>query len=242
MNNNNNTKKAGVERSHGRSLTEKTVFSIGHFGIILICIWLVFFNGLTMLDILFGQNWQLTDFKRSYILLACALLYWVRHFITLFYLLARKVEWSEVFGLLGFFALIEIGLLLTGGGAFREYSVKLNWLDIIAIILLIFGSYLNSFSEIQRKLWKNDPKNNGLCYTKGLFKYSMHINYFGDTVMFTGWCLFTNSLWSLVLPLMMAGMFIFYHIPGIDSYLSSRYGNDFKDYSKKTKKFIPFIY
>jgi len=189
--NNAELKKAGVDRSHDKSVTEKTVFMLGHLFIVLVCAWIVFFEGVSKTGILFDQNWNLTDIKRAYILFACAFLYWLRHVITLFYLLARKIEWSEVVGLLVFIAIFEIGLVVIGGGAFRDYSIELGWLDILALLFLLFGSYLNSFSEIQRKWWKKDPSNKGRCYTEGLFKYSMHINYFGDTVLFTGWCLFT---------------------------------------------------
>jgi len=238
----NRSKKAGVDRSHDRSNIEKIAFTSGHLVIVLICALLVFYSGSSKLSTLFGADWALSDLTRSYILLACAFLYWARHLITLFYLLDRKVEWSEVLGLLGFIALLEIGLLLVGGGAFRDKSIDFGWLDTIAVALLLFGSFLNSFSELQRKWWKNDPINKGHCYTKGLFKYSMHINYFGDTVMFTGWCLLTSYIWTLAVPLIMAGMFIFYHIPGLDSYLAGRYGKEFQLYSDRTKKFIPFLY
>ncbi len=40
----------------------------------------------------------------------------------------------------------------------------------------------------------------------------------------------------------MAGSFIFYHIPGLDTYLEERYGDEFVEYSKKTKKFMPLVY
>ena len=236
------SKNAGVDRSHDKSVIEKTAFILGHLFIVLICAWIVFFEGLTKLGILFDQNWYLSDIRRAYILIACAFLYWLRHMITLFYLLVRKVEWSEVIGLLVFIAFFEIGLLIVGGGAFRDYSIELGLLDVLALVFLLFGSYLNSFSEIQRKWWKKDLSNKGHCYTDGLFKFSMHINYFGDTVLFTGWCLFTYNYWTLGLPMLMAGMFIFMHIPGLDSYLSERYGEEFKTYAEKTKRFVPFIY
>jgi len=84
---------------------------------------------------LFDQNWYLSDFKRAYILLACAFLYWLRHIVTLFYLLVRKVEWSEVFELLTFIAFFEVGLLAVAGGAFRNYSIELGWLDISSFII-----------------------------------------------------------------------------------------------------------
>jgi len=234
--------KAGVNRAHGRSVAQKWTFAIGHFVIILICAWLIYGKGWEALGHAFGKAWHLADFSRAQILLACAFIYWLRHVITLFYLLARKVEWSEVLGLLVFMGLFEIGLVLLGGGAFRDHSIDPGLMDLVALVLFFLGSYLNSFSEIQRKWWKADPANKGLCYTKRLFRYSMHINYFGDTVLFTGWCLFTYNFWILGFPLLMGCTFVFFHIPGLDSYLAERYGEEFKIYSEKTKKFIPFIY
>lgn len=191
---------------------------------------------------MFGKNWTIGDHQRAQILLACAFIYWLRHIITLFYLLERKIAWSEVFELIAFMAFFEIGLLLLGGGVFRDYQINFSRLDLVALILFFIGSYLNSYSEIQRKTWKKDPANKAKCYTKGLFRYSMHINYFGDIALFTGWCLFTYNVWTLGLPLLMALMFIFHHIPSLDSHLLERYGKEFKTYSEKTKKLIPFIY
>ena len=234
--------KGGVNRAHSRSIAQKSTFAIGHLLIILICALLIFADGWEALGHVFGKVWTLADFSRAQILLACAFIYWLRHVITLFYLLERKIEWSEVLGLLVFMGLFEIGMVLLGGGAIRDYPINLSLLDLIALVLYVLGSYLNSFSEIQRKWWKAEPANQGHCYTKGLFGYSRHINYFGDTVLFTGWCLFTYNFWTLLLPLIMAGMFIFYHIPGLDSYLAGRYGEEFQVYSEKTKKIIPFIY
>ncbi len=127
-------------------------------------------------------------------------------------------------------------------GAFRDDSIGAGLSDLIALVLFLFGSWLNSFSEMQRKWWKADPANTGHCYTEGLFAYSMHINYFGDTVLFAGWCLFTGNMWLLGIPLLMGLSFVFFHIPGLDSYLADRYGEEFRVYSQKTRKFIPFVY
>jgi len=239
---NDTTEKAGVNREHGNATTQKLTFILIHFLIILFCAWIVFFNGLNFIGELVGKNWTLIDPSRAKIVFACVLFYWLRHIITLFYLLQRKVAWSEVTELVFFMAFFEIGLVIIGGGVFRDVAIDLGWLDLVALVLLLLGAYLNSVSEIQRKVWKEDTRNKGKCYTKGLFHYSMHINYFGDTVLFTGWCLFTYNFWTLGLPLLMALMFIFFHIPGLDSHLLSRYGSEFKLYSEKTKIFIPFIY
>ena len=176
------------------------------------------------------------------ILFLCAAIYWARHGVTLFYLLMRRVDWGEVFGLLVFMGLFDIWMLLVGGGAFRAQAIALNWLDGVALVLFLLGSYLNTGSEVQRKWWKQLPDSKGRCYTGGLFAHSMHINFFGDVVLFTGWALFTQFLWFLGLPLFMFLMFVFYHIPALDTYLAERYGQEFDDYAARTKKLVPFVY
>ena len=236
------TNRGGVNREYGSSIPQKCTFVLLHLGIVAFCAWLICFDGWSVKTSIFDLNWTFIDQDRALILFACVVLYWVRHTVTVFYLLARKIEWAEVFGLLSFMALFEIGLLLLGGGAFRDYTIGLGWLDGVALSLLASGSYLNSFSEIQRKWWKKDSQNKDQCYTAGLFSYAMHINYFGDFILFTGWCLFTYNYWSLLLPLSMAYSFIYFHIPSLDLHLAERYGNEFKSYSIATKRFIPFVY
>ena len=232
----------GLDRSHERSKPQKAVFWGLHFAIILLCAWLVLGGGVDKLAALFGLGTGLVDPLRARILLACAVIYFLRHGITLFYLLERRIDWGEVLGLSAFFALFEIGLILVGGGIFRDTPIALSGLDIFALVLFLSGSFINSASEIERKLWKQDASNKGYCYTGGLFRYSMHINYFGDVVLFTGWCLLTGSLWTLGLPLLMMLMFMFVHIPPLDQYLAERYGEEFEAYRGRTKRLLPFVW
>jgi protein-S-isoprenylcysteine O-methyltransferase Ste14 len=242
MNSQTSQTQAGVDRRHGRSFAEKLTFASGHFLLVLLSAWLTFFNGLSHIGALFGKSWAMADPIRAKLIFAAIVLYFLRHMITLFVLLKRKIVWSEALGLLAYFAFFELGILLLGGGAFRNHSIPLNWLDILAGILIVIGSFINSFSELQRHWWKQDPSHKGKLYTEGLFHYAMHINYFGDVVLFTGWVLLTHNLWTLLLPISIALQFIYFHIPGLDSYLADHYGDAFQDYAKKTKKLFPFIY
>jgi len=232
----------GVNRTHASSGWQKTVFWGFHFAIILFCVWLVLGGGIDFLAGLFGRTSGLTDPTRAGVLLACAVIYFLRHGLTLFYLLVRRIDWGEVLGLTVFFALFELGLLLIGAGIFRDAPISFSGLDLFALALYLLGSYLNSASEIQRKRWKMDTSNKGHLYTQGLFGYSMHINYFGDVVLFTGWCLLTASFWTLLLPLLMLLMFMFVHIPPLDHYLAKRYGQEFDVYRAETKRLIPFVW
>ena len=233
------TEKGGVDRSHSDSMLQKVTFWGLHFLIIVFCSWLVLGGEF---DPSAGRAIHFSDPVRAQILLACAGIYFVRHGLTLFYLMARRVDWGEVFGLAAFFALFEIGLILVGGGVFREAPIALSGLDLFAVVLYVSGSYLNTASEVQRKFWKQNPANRGHCYTGGLFRHSMHINYFGDVVLFTGWCLLTASLWTLALPLMMLLLFMYVHIPPLDEYLAQRYGEEFEAYRAKTRRLVPFVW
>ena len=70
----------------------------------------------------------------------------------------------------------------------------------------------------------------------------MHVNYFGDTVLFTGFALLTTSPWALLVPAVMTVGFVFLHIPMLDRYLATRYGEAFEAWARRTKKFVPFVY
>ncbi len=222
--------KRGINRQHNSSLKQKIVFITLHAFIIIISLYIVL------------EGVEIYDKQRAWILFGFSFIYFLRHITTLFYLLQRQVDWGEVFGLSSFFGLFEIGLLLLGAGVFHQHAIAFDWIDSMALILFFLGSYLNTYSELQRKWWKNDLQNKGKVYTKGLFSHAMHINFFGDVVLFTGWVMMTHTWWAFFLPLFMLVSFVFFHIPTLDEYLLERYGNAFDIYAKKTKKLIPRLY
>jgi len=220
----------GVNRNHDRSFSQKLTFALIHAGIVAICLWLA----LGAIDWLNPMRARLLSF--------CAILYWLRHCVTLFVFLKRRIEYAEVFGLCLFMAIFEIGFLLLGAGVFAADRSPLGAMDGIAVMLVLLGSYLNTGSELQRWKWKENPSTKGQCYTEGLFGYAMHINYFGDTVLFIGWAILAASIFAWSIPIFVTAGFIFLHIPALDTYLSKRYGAEFDEYAKKTAKFIPFLY
>ena len=220
----------GVMRDHGTSRPQKFVFAALHGAIVAICLWLV--SG--------AFDWA--DLPRARLLMVCALLYWLRHCATLFVLLKRKVAYSEALGLCAFIAFFDIGFLLLGAGVLGGEAVPFRMIDAAALGLVAVGSYLNTASEWQRMRWKRRPESKGHCYTEGLFAYAMHINYFGDAVLFTGWAILTASLYAWVIPVFITASFVFFHIPALDLYLAKRYGAEFKTYARKTAKFVPFVY
>ena len=222
----------------GASRKQKLTFSFIHFLAVIIAAWIILGTGRNSLSFLFGNSNESYNQLSAWILIACALIYFFRLILTNFVVLERKMEWDEASQVLIFMFIIH--LLFAYLFVYNKSDfVPLDWLW---IILYFFGSYLNSGSEWMRMIWKKNPENEGKLYTIGLFRYSMHINYFGDTILFTGFAMLTGSLWALSIPLFMALAFVFMHIPMLDKYLVEKYGMQFQEYASKTKKFIPFIY
>ncbi len=112
----------------------------------------------------------------------------------------------------------------------------------VGVALYAFGSYLNTGSEYGRDTWKRRAENSGCLYTEGLFRFSRHINYLGDLILFSGFAMITGRAWSFLIPLLMLGGFVFINIPTLDGYLARKYGADFDRYAARTRKLIPWIY
>lgn len=186
----------------------------------------------------FGTDFDEAVMLRRALLVTLSVIYLLRFIATNFVMLQRKMEWSETFTVGIWVMVIHWTMAYLGGTNTAPVGVA-TWLG---VALYVVGSYLNTGSEYQRKLWKRHPENKGKLYTEGLFKYSMHINYFGDAVLFSGFALVTGTVWAFVIPAIMACMFIFLNIPMLDKYLAERYGTAFQEYSAKTAKFIPFVY
>ncbi|MFG2346885.1 methyltransferase family protein [Streptomyces phaeochromogenes] len=186
----------------------------------------------------FGTRLDQAEPLRRGILFTLSAIYLLRFVATTFVMLKRSMEWSEA-ATVGVWVVVIHGTMAYLGGTNTASVGALAW---VGVVLYIAGSYLNTASEYRRKLWKRVPEHKGRLYTEGLFKYSMHINYFGDVVLFTGFALVTGSPWALAIPVIMACMFSFLNIPTLDKYLAERYGTAFEEYSRRTAKLVPFIY
>jgi protein-S-isoprenylcysteine O-methyltransferase Ste14 len=200
--------------------------------------WLLLGSGIEVVGEWFGEDWERGDSTRCALIFACAVFYFARLTFGIFYLIQRRMGWAEV-GSVAPFTVVFHGLFAFFGA---RATAGVDWLDGVAIGLYLLGSYFNTGSELGRHLWKKHPENKGKIYTEGLFSLSMHINYFGDSVLFTGYAILTCSWWSGIIPALMTVMFVFMHIPMLDKYLAERYGEQFDAYAARTKKLIPFVY
>ena len=175
---------------------------------------------------------------RRIIILVCCLIYFIRFAIGLFIFLQRKISWFEG-GLVSVLFFMMFYIFIVSAGSHPE---PIGLIDIVGIFMFLIGSYINTMADYQRFAWKRKNENKGRLYTLGLFKYSMHINYFGDAITYIGLALITLEMLCLFISIGIIVNFIVIQIPMLDKHLSKKYGNDFTEYSRVTKKFIPFVY
>jgi protein-S-isoprenylcysteine O-methyltransferase Ste14 len=209
-----------------------------HFIIIGFIWWLYFGDGIMAISELFNIDMERGNNVRLIILYSFAIVYFIRVCFTLFVFLKRSIDLKEMAAIIFGIAFYQIGFAITG----TTRDIPIDLFDLIPIVLFILGSYLNTISEFQRKMFKEKEDNKGKLYTEGLFKYAQHINYFGDFVWILGFALMTRNIWALIMPLFCFLGFLFINIPMLDKYLEEKYQNEFIAWQQKTKKFIPFIY
>lgn len=175
---------------------------------------------------------------RRILLAAGFSIYYVRILFTVFVFLKRGVSWSEAFTIAGWLLCIVMLLGIAGG----TNSSAVDQIGVFGAILFVVGSWMNSYAEYARHVWKRQPENRGQLYTEGLFRYSRHPNYLGDLLSFSGLCLISGEWVTAAVPLLMLCGFVFVNIPVLDSHLHDRYGDAFDEYARRTRKLIPFVY
>jgi len=175
---------------------------------------------------------------RQIVMFICCFVYFLRFSIGLFVFMQRKISWFEGGLVTGLFFL----MFYTFGISAGSHQEPIGPIDIAGIAIFLIGSYINILADYQRFSWKRQIENKGRLYTSGLFKYSMHINYFGDAVAYFGLALITYNIVCLCISMGMFVYFIAFEIPRLDEHLGKKYGNEFAEYSQVTKKFVPFVY
>jgi steroid 5-alpha reductase family enzyme len=225
-----------IDKYH-HSFWNKIVFSICIFIILIAALYQMFAEYMSYNNLL--KQYQLNgDLLRRILITFCLTIYFLRLQVTVWIFQKRKWTWLETITITILMSFVIYAYAKIGG----SNKQLVGMIEIIGILLYLSGSYINTQSEYSRHVWKLEPENKGRLYTTGLFSFSMHINYFGDIVLFIGLAMVTHSISMLIIPLVMTLIFVFNIIPALDRYLEKKYMDEFRDYSKKTKKFIPFIY
>jgi len=137
----------------------------------------------------FGWTWEPGDLVRRICIATALTIYYVRILFTEFVFLKRGVSWTEVFTIVPWMFCVYILLAAAGGLNARALGVTGG----SGVVLFVAGSWMNSWSEYTRHVWKERPENRGRLYTGSLFRFSRHPNYLGDLTSFSGLCLISGA-------------------------------------------------
>ena len=120
-----------------------------------------------------------------------------------------------------------------------------GWLDAVGIAVTAFGIVFEAIGDAQMSIFKKDPSNKGQVMDRGVWRYTRHPNYFGETCVWWGFWLMALSgagwggLWSAVSPLLMTVLLL--KVSGVsllEKDISER-RPAYRDYIARTNAFVP---
>lgn len=116
--------------------------------------------------------------------------------------------------------------------------------NILGIIIWICGYCWETISDNQLSTFMHNPANKGHVMTHGLWHYSRHPNYFGESVMWIGiFCMALSTPYgwtTIITPITIT--FLLVYVTGIPLLENAMANNpEYQQYKKKTSKFIPWF-
>lgn len=103
-----------------------------------------------------------------------------------------------------------------------------SWTRGLGLGLFCLGSFVETYSELQRKDFKDQPVNKGKVFMSGLFGLARHVNYGGYLIWRSGFAMFGGGLpWAAVVISYFLWYFSNLGVPALDEYCSERVSHPF---------------
>ena len=130
-------------------------------------------------------------------------------------------------------------------GQFSRAPAAFTWLDCFGLLVWLAGFVFESLADRQLARFKADPANQGRVMDHGLWRYSRHPNYFGESLIW--WGLFAVTLstpgswWTIISPLVITTVLLkMTGIPLTEQNLVER-RPAYSDYIRRTSAFFPWF-
>lgn len=171
-----------------------------------------------------GEDFRYREFRKNY----GPNYWWISFFQT--FLLQGILMW-----------LISAPLL---GAQFHPGKDQLNILDFAGILFWLTGFLFESVGDLQLARFRSDPSNKGKVLDRGLWKYTRHPNYFGDSAVWWGYGLFSLAAGSILPALgsvLMTALII--KVSGVSLLEKSLKSGkpEYNEYVRRTSAFIPWF-
>ncbi len=145
-----------------------------------------------------------------------------------------------VFGLQGSLIVI-VGVPVIFG--ITNAEAPLGWIDALGVLLFTAGFMIESISDSQLAAFRRDKTNAGKVMDQGLWAWSRHPNYFGNTLIWWGLFLIAVSdmanLWTVVGPILMTWLIL--RVSGVVMLEKGlrQSKSDYDAYVARTSAFVP---
>lgn len=140
----------------------------------------------------------------------------------------------------GVIYLVALPLLL----AIHAAGGPLGWLDLLGVLIWLFGFAFEAIGDWQLLQFKRDPEQRGRIMRHGLWRLTRHPNYFGEATLWWGIFLIALNVpygWlAIISPLLIASLLL--KISGIPLLEEHYAGNEeFEMYQQRTNAFFPWF-
>jgi protein-S-isoprenylcysteine O-methyltransferase Ste14 len=140
--------------------------------------------------------------------------------------------------------LVNLAFLLLKGLNINVCRIfaPVGYVDIIAVIILIIGTvilFLSTFKLNKDLVFGLSSSENHKLQTKGIYSVSRHPFYLGFIFILFSSCLFNPNYINI---LAFIGAWIIHHFIMIreEQFLGSQYGEEYRQYTKRVKRYITF--
>ena len=151
------------------------------------------------------------------------------------------ISYFKVFLLQGFLMWVLSAPILAAQSS--GYPSILTPLDLLGLLLWAVGLTIETMADLQLSLFKLNPANKGKLLKTGLWKFSRHPNYFGESLVWWGVyfiALAAGAWWTIFSPILITWLLL--RVSGVallERTLSLK--PEFEEYSRKTSAFFPWL-
>jgi steroid 5-alpha reductase family enzyme len=116
--------------------------------------------------------------------------------------------------------------------------------DVIGLLLWIVGFAFQAIGDMQLVDFQSQPENRDRVLNRGLWRYTRHPNYFGESLMWWGLYLLSLSAgggWTVFSPILITTLLL--KVSGVtlmESTIADR-RPEYADYRRRTSAFVPWL-